>query len=193
MRFSLVVLTEIIFRDNATVLLLCSYLVYRLRRMARLLLAGLAYSFILATGVAQDAPDIISVDVASSNDLVIFMDNIKKDEKRVFNVTWYGRQQVGERITVSSGTNVTITGVTLPGADPAVANDAGIATGMFFVHGGSILSLRNLMLDGGDAEDGAAISVVENGVVNVFDCAFTNNIASNGGDTAHGYIVAIPM
>ena len=156
--------------------------------MARLPFSVLAYSLSLATGVAQNTSDIISMDVASSTDLETFIDKVGRDEIGVFNVNWYGRQQVSERILVSTGTNVTITGVALPDAEPAVANDDGIVSGMFYVYYGSMLSLRNLALDGGVSEEGAAISVTDNGVLNVFDCAFTNNKASNGGEEmlAHG-------
>ena len=157
--------------------------------MTLLCLAALswsAYSLIQAAEAAPCASGITNLDVATANDLEQFVEALACNETAgVFNVTWYGRQQVDERIDMSDMKDVTITGVALDGIDPAAANDAGSTTGLFVVDGGSTLSLRSLVLDGGQSQEGAAISV-DASVVNAFDCGFTNNNASEGGDTCSG-------
>lgn len=148
--------------------------------------ASLAYSLILAAEAVPCASGTVNLDVATPNDLEIFRDALACSETAgVFNVTWYGRKQMGEIIELSDMKNVTITGVAHRGTDPAAANDAGSGTtGLFLVGGGATLSLRSLVLDGGQSEEGGAISANASAVnvVNVHDCAFTNNNASNGGD-----------
>lgn len=56
--------------------------------------------------------------------------------------------------------------------------------GIFSIGSGSTLSLRSLALDSGRSKEGGAIYVGDESVVNVLDCAFTNNDASNGGEPA---------
>lgn len=125
----------------------------------------------------------IHMDVVTPIDLQRFVDAMEgNDTKGTYNVTWYGRQQIHEVIEVSDGKHVTITGVARLGTAPAAANDEGDTTGLFFVHGGSTLILRSIGLDGGSSARGGAVYVKENSEVNVFDSAFTNNNASNGGD-----------
>lgn len=146
--------------------------------------AWLASSFFVVAQAAQCASEVRSIEVATSIDLEKFITSLECNVTRgTFNVTWHGRRQIPERIEVSGMKNVTITGVGLNDTPPAAANDAGIETSMFIVHGGSTLSFRNLAFDGGFSQQGAAIFVRDKSVVNVFDCAFTNNTADVGGDT----------
>lgn len=124
------------------------------------------------------------MDVATPGDLDHFIEAMERnDTKGTFHVTWYGRQQIRKNVVVSDEKHVTITGVTSNGTDPVAANDAGNTTGLFFVDGESTLILRSLTLDGGRSQAGGAIYVKSGSVVNVLDCAFTNNEASNGGET----------
>lgn len=130
----------------------------------------------------------LNMDVATPVDLERLIEAMEGNDTTtngIYNITWYGRQQLHERIEISDTKYVTITGVTRLGTDPAAANDAGSSSttgGLFFVDGGSTLTLRSLLLDGGQSQEGGAISAMDGSVVNVFDCAFTNNNASNGGD-----------
>ena len=149
-------------------------------------LAGLGvlmYALMLAAEAAQCGPGVSSIEVATPIDLEVFIDALACNETSgVFDITWYGRQQVGKKIVVSGMKDVVITGVALLNTAPAVANDAGIETGMFVASGGSTLSFRNITFEGGRSKEGAAISVVNASVVNLFDCAFNNNTAAVGGD-----------
>lgn len=153
--------------------------------MNLLVLAGFAWmadALILAAEAVQCDSGVMAMNVGNSIDLEDFVIAMKCNGTAVFNVTWSGKNQIIGRIEVSEMKSVTITGVALLDTPPAAANDA--QTGMFFVHGESTLNLCNLMLDGGTSTEGGAISVVETSVVNVFNCTFTNNVATNGGDTS---------
>lgn len=141
--------------------------------------------FTLVTRAFLCVSGIINMDVVTPMDLDRLIEAMERNDTRgMFNITWYGRQQIHGRIEVSDMKHVMITGVHFRGTDPVAANDAGEATGLFYVDGASTLNLRSLVLDGGRSQKGGAINVVHDSVVNVFDCAFTHNNASNGGDTS---------
>ncbi|CAN0266005.1 unnamed protein product, partial [Laminaria digitata] len=58
--------------------------------------------------------------------------------------------------------------------------NAGGGIGIFSVSGGSKLSLTNLVLEGGNAEYGAAINLLSSSYLFAYDCNFLNNNASIG-------------
>ena len=64
-----------------------------------------------------------------------------------------------------------------------VVIDAGSGTGIFSVSDGSTLRLNNLVLERGNAENGGAVGVRSSSSFFAFDCIFSNNNASNGGET----------
>ena len=98
---------------------------------------------------------------------------------------------IEERIELFDRKNVTVTGTSFPsffgglGDDNAdgVVIDAGSGTGIFSVSNGSTLRLNNLVLEGGNAENGGAVDVRSSSSLFVFGCLFANNKASNGGET----------
>ncbi|CAM9810348.1 unnamed protein product, partial [Laminaria digitata] len=87
--------------------------------------------------------------------------------------------------------NVTVTGSgfprirgTLPddhAADTIVDAGEGGRPGLFSVSNGSTLRLNNLVLEGGNAEDGGAVDMFHSSSLLVFGCTFVNNNASRGG------------
>ncbi|CAM9295694.1 unnamed protein product, partial [Laminaria digitata] len=62
--------------------------------------------------------------------------------------------------------------------------DGGNSPGLFLVSNGSTLTLNDLVLEGGDAGIGGAISVADSSSLRVSNSYFTNNRASKaGGET----------
>ena len=126
----------------------------------------------------------ISMDVATSSELQTLMTTINCTGEGVFNVTWIGRVPLVEAIEVREEKKLTITGSTSALADGLSAViDAGRTTGIFTVHDKSTLSLNRLVLERGTSTNGAAVDARSSSSVIVDDCVFTNNHATNGGET----------
>ena len=111
--------------------------------------------------------------------------------ERSFNITWLASLTIEERIEVSDHKNVTISGAgvltTIRGPLGDDSNTGGIVQygsggGIFSVSDGSTLRLNNLVLDGAKAEKGGAVDVLSSSSLFVFDCTFTTNNASEGGE-----------
>ncbi|CAN0453186.1 unnamed protein product, partial [Laminaria digitata] len=60
--------------------------------------------------------------------------------------------------------------------------DAGSTTGIFSVSNASTLTLKNMMLQGGVSDNGAAVDARSFSSVHVVCCAFSNNNATTGGE-----------
>lgn len=122
----------------------------------------------------------------------------------VFDVTWIGSVAINQRIDVSDGISLSISGFdsssTVLGDDGPVISDAEVdargSTGIFSVSGGSTLSLTSLTLRGGSSEDGGAVHV-ENpspnsittspiDTINAVDCKFFHNSATRHGGAKEG-------
>ena len=126
----------------------------------------------------------ISMNVATTSDLQTLMTTINCTGEGAFNVTWIGRVSLVEAIEIRQEKKLTVTGSTSGLTDISTAViDAGGATGMFTVYNGSTLSLNSLVLQGGSSTHGTAVHARLSSSVIVDDCVFTNNIATNGGET----------
>lgn len=156
-----------------------------------LLAAGLGIS---STSGAPSAPcpsGTIIVNVTSMVDVQNLTDELACAGEGSFNITWLVSLTIEERIEVSDHKNVTITGAgvltTIRGPLVDDSNTDGIVQygsgdGIFSVSDGSTLRLNNLVLDGGQAEKGGAVDVLSSSFLFVFDCTFTSNNASEGGE-----------
>ena len=133
-------------------------------------------------GVCPDGT--VSMKVATTSELKTLMTTIDCTGEGVFNVTWIGRVSLVEAIEIRDKKNLTVTGSTsaLTNFSSAII-DAGGTTGIFTVYDGSTISLNSLVLEGGNEKRGAAVDARSSSSVIVDDCVFTNNIATNGGET----------
>lgn len=150
------------------------------------LVANVARFFLLLRGAESGVcpPDTFSMDVATTSDLQTLIQTINCTGKGIFNVTWIDTVPLVETIEVLEGKQLTVTGTTSALADYTTAViDAGKTTGVFTVYDGSTLNLNTLVLEGGASKNGAAIDARSSSSVNVTDCVFANNMASNGGET----------
>ena len=135
-------------------------------------------------------PVTTAVTITSIGDVQNLTDALACEGEGGFNITWYSRVTIEERIEVFDRKNVTVTGVSSSrfdgglGGDNAdgVVIDAGSSTGIFSVSDGSTLRLNNLVLEGGNAENGGAVDVRSSSSFFAFGCIFSNNNASNGGE-----------
>jgi len=131
-----------------------------------------------------------AVNIASTADLQILTDLLACEGEGQFNITWYASLAIEERIEVSNKKNVTVTGTTFRSFDGGLGDDNGAGviidarrgTGIFSVSNGSTLHLNNLVLEGGNTENGGAVDVFSSSSLFVFGCIFRNNNASNGGE-----------
>lgn len=87
---------------------------------------------------------------------------------------WNGTVTLNSSIQIDSGISLTITGV---GSD-AEAN-GGQQTRLFEVSSGGSLSMTQMTISGGSAENGGAI-LSNNGTIKLNSCVFNGNSASNG-------------
>eukprot|EP00904_Undaria_pinnatifida_P004020 jgi/Undpi1/13619/HiC_scaffold_9.g03273.m1 len=143
---------------------------------------ALVFSFLQGAEPGVCPAGTISMNVETTSELKTLMTTINCTGEGVFNVAWIGRVSLVEAIELREKKNLTVTGSTSAVTDfSSAAIDAGWATGMFTVYNGSTLSLNSLVLEGGNATDGAAIDVRSSSSVIVDDCVFANNIATNGG------------
>lgn len=89
-------------------------------------------------------------------------------------VEWNGAVTLNSSIQIDSGISLTITGI---GSD-AEAN-GGQQTRLFEVSSGGSLSLTQMIISGGSAENGGAI-LSNDGTIKLNSCIFNGNSASNG-------------
>lgn len=124
----------------------------------------------------------ISMNVTTPDELQNMIKTVNCTGEGTFEVSWIGSLQLHHSIGLSGNKTLTVTG---PRADltifPSAVVDAESATGIFRVSNGSTLILKNLGLQGGASENGAAVDARSFSSVHVADCAFTNNTSSTGG------------
>ena len=126
----------------------------------------------------------ISMNVATRSELQTLMAAMNCTGEGVLNITWIGRVSLVEAIEIREEKTLTVTALISALTDfSSAAINAGGTTGIFTVYNGSTLSLNGLVLEGGSFTNGAAIDARSSSSVIVDDCVFSNNIATNGGET----------
>lgn len=135
-------------------------------------------------------------DVTSTADAQILADDLNCTGEGEFNVIWYGNVAITQTFNVLDGISLNVTGknyfiLSLDGDEgrgTIVGDGITSKTGIFYVSGNSTLTLRNLVLQGGNStiEDGAGAveaqgSADANPTVNLIDCLFTNNTGISTG------------
>ena len=155
--------------------------------------AGWAMLYISGAETAPCSSDPVAVNVNSTSGVQGLINEINCTGEGFFDVTWYGTVQIEQTIVVSDQKSVTITGSNSPTAstgesdpdEPVATIDGGNTTELFWVSDGSILTLNNLVLNGGYSESNGGGVTVSSGSLNVFGCAFANNQAlSFGGEVS---------
>lgn len=159
--------------------------------------AWAAYTVLIHSGESALCPtNTTHMAVSSSADTKALVAALACAGGGVFEVSWLGNVVISETIEISGGSRLAVTGTgPLPpalddetGADIASRIDGGATTGIFFVSGGSSITLQRLIIQGGYATEGGAIttnssaSASGKSTVNVTDCLFLDNHAiTNGG------------
>lgn len=159
------------------------------------LLAGLTISLLAGAEARPCPPGTVYVDVTSTADVQNLTEALACTGEGAFNITWYSNITITQRIEVSDRKDVTVTGIDFPSIRGALADDndagaiveigAGSGTGLFSVSYESTLRLKNMVLEGGDAEYGAAVDMLSFSSLLLFGCTFANNKASGGGEMTH--------
>lgn len=158
--------------------------------MLAMVLVGLTISFLSGAESAACPIGTVAMNVASAADIEILTDILNCTVRGDFDVTWHSNQTLAQRIEVSNMKNVTVTGSgnhTIHGGlgddnDGGAVIHAGGGTGIFSVSDGSKLTLTNVVLAGGNASRGGAVELVSDSSLFVYDCSFTSNYASDGGE-----------
>lgn len=158
-----------------------------------MIIVGLAISFMPAAESALCLSSTVAINVISPADVQNLTDVFACPGRGTFDISWYSSATITQTIEISDMKEVTITGVGVPrvggaladnnGAGAVVNTEFGSDTGMFSVSNGSTLRLNHLVLEGGNAEHGGAISLKLSSSLFVLSCVFANNIAENGGET----------
>lgn len=157
-------------------------------RLGLLVVMVTMISIILLSGmpVVHSAPcsaSTIAMSVGTTAELQNMTNALNCTGGGAFDVTWTGSLQLEEIIQLSDNKNLTVTGSSpLKTGLPSDGIDAGNATGIFSVSGGSTLRLQNLVLEGGSAANGGGVDVRSFSSVYVDGCFFSNNSASTGGE-----------
>lgn len=136
---------------------------------------------------AMSAPcsgDTVSMTVTTPAELQSMISLMNCTGKGTFDVVWTGTVPLLQAIEVSQMKKLTVTGSGRGFADPSSdVMDAGSTTGIFQVSNRSTLTLNGMVLDGGTSLQGAAIHARGYSFVRVNGCTFTNNNATDGGET----------
>ena len=151
---------------------------------------GLTTCFISGADSASCPSVTVPVNITSKADVQSLTDALACEGEGDFNITWYSSLTIEKTIEVFDRKNVAVTGAgSLVGGRLGNDNGAGVVinagggTGVFSVSDGSTLYLNNLVLEGGNAENGGAVDVRSTSSLFAFGCIFSNNNASNGGET----------
>lgn len=158
--------------------------------------AVLSFFFMLGAHAGSCPFGTVDFHVTTTADVPHLADLIDCSGEGSFNVTWYGTLPVDQTIEVSNHKNVTVTGLGFPTIYSGihdkgdVGENISLATtfGLFSVVNGSTLSLNEVVLEGGSSEEGGAVAVHSSSSLYVVDCDFTNNSASNGGETVKYFL-----
>ena len=154
-------------------------------------LAFASTMFFMSGADSAPCPSVTAaVTITSKSDVQNLTEALACEGEVEFNITWYSSVTIEERIEVFDRKNVTVTGASSPSFgggpgddnDDGVVIDAGTGTGIFSVSDGSTLRLINLVLAGGNAENGGAVDVRSFSSFIAFGCIFSSNNASNGGE-----------
>lgn len=114
----------------------------------------------------------------------------------MFSVTWFGTVPVAKTIEVTGGSHLSVAQASRDSSDATEFDidevaviDGGNSNGIFHVSDRSTLTLVKLELKGGNSHQGGAVAAisssfrdVDTNIVNVIDCVFTANNATNGGE-----------
>lgn len=154
-------------------------------------LAVWTISFISGEAIVACPSGTVSAALTATDGMQSLADAMNCSGQGVFNVVLNSSVQISRRIEVSSQKIVHITGSGFPTIRAAlrddnersVVADAGNTTGIFLVSNGSTLTLNDVVLEGGYAEDGGAIAVLSSSSLHAVGCTFTDNSAATGGDT----------
>lgn len=154
------------------------------------IVVGLAVFFVSGAASTLCPSNIVAVNVTSTADAQNLTDALACTGAGNFDITWYPSVSIEQTIDVSNEKDVTVTGIGLPIIRGALyddigdytTSDGGRGTGIFKVSNGSTLRLSHLVLEGGNEDNGGAIHLDLDSSLVVFNCAFTNNNASRGGE-----------
>lgn len=152
-------------------------------------LVGLAIAFVSGAGAAPCSSGTVSVSLTTAADLQGLRDLMNCSGQGVYDITLHSSFNIAQTIEVVNNKTVTLTGSgnpTISGGltdtnEPRAVVGEGYASSLFKVSNGSSLTLKSLILDGGDAANGGAVAVHHSSALRVFGCGFTNNTASFGG------------
>lgn len=152
-------------------------------------LVGLAITFVSGAEAAPCPPGTVSVSLTTPADLQGLRDLMDCSGQGVYDVTLHSSFNIAQTIEVINSKTVTFTGSenpTIGGGltdtnEPVAVVGEGFASSLFKVSNGSSLTLKSLVLDGGDAVNGGAVAVHDSSALHVFGCGFKNNKASFGG------------
>ena len=97
------------------------------------------------------------------------------DGRGTFFVDWHGGLFLSRTVSVSNGSTLNVTGLS---KDAGAFMNADGTGRLFEVDLASTLSLQDMTFTGGNG----ALSVSGGSYVEVIDCSWNNNIASNGGE-----------
>ena len=139
-----------------------------------------AVGSIIEVGGVSCSPQNISLTI-NDEDGVLDLASALDCSDGTFTVTWVGSLAIPQTLTVTDGTSLTIIG-----EDAGSALDGRGVTGpLIFVDGSSsALTLRNLGVKRGSGFYGGAISALTSAAVNIVNCTFSENDASqSGGET----------
>lgn len=156
-------------------------------------MAGFAVSCLPGAHSAPCPVGTVDINVRYPADVHNLADAFNCTGQGAFNVTWYSNLTLVNSINVADMKQVTVTGSgspTISGGlgddnDDGSIDDPRTGTQIFSVSNGSSLRLSHLVLEGGQAEHGGAIEVSSSSSLFVFDCSFSNNNASRGGETRY--------
>lgn len=144
----------------------------------------LSFAYISGGETAPCSADTVSLEVTSTADLKNMTQTLNCTGGGTFEVSWMGSIQLEQAIELSEGKELTVTGSSsMMTVQSNSVMDAGSTTGIFRVYNGSTLTLNHLVLEGGNAENGAAVDARSFSSVYAVDCSFTNNNATSGGET----------
>lgn len=133
------------------------------------------------------AAGVTTAEVASISDVLNLRSALNCTGGGVFDVAWYGTVAVNDTFYVPDGTDMTVTGYSSSSAldqdaGPTATVEGGYRTsfGLFRLSNNSVLSLNNLVLNGGYSTDvGGAIAAL-GASINIVDCTFRGNKADAG-------------
>lgn len=158
---------------------------------------------------AACAAGVTTLEVSSSSDVQSLRAALNCTGGAVIDVAWHGAVAVSDTFYVPDGSNLTVTGFSSGsaldgGSGPTATIDGGHRTpsGFFRLYNNSVLSLSNLVLDGGySTSHGGAVGAYDEdiappgaivNIVDVVDCTFYNNTAEASGESGVARILAMP-